>query len=535
MNAFFSGSSPRMRGAPISAIVKDDPLGIIPAYAGSTRGECCKISALEDHPRVCGEHSIRLWVEYRGVGSSPRMRGAPRAAAHHPVRLRIIPAYAGSTWSEICANNLRRDHPRVCGEHHTQPDFMPSLLGSSPRMRGALALPTAFCASSGIIPAYAGSTGGKSDGIETCRGSSPRMRGARLANLALVGLRGIIPAYAGSTEEWCADIDAEWGSSPRMRGAHRVCDELRKRNGIIPAYAGSTVLLRRHITAPTDHPRVCGEHDLADDMGWAFPGSSPRMRGARRYGRGARPRARIIPAYAGSTPSRRAIWALTQDHPRVCGEHSAMERLVSTETGSSPRMRGAPTSLNSSLGSAGIIPAYAGSTGCEQARGRPHRDHPRVCGEHETMAGIGRTVTGSSPRMRGAPLHARTLVLFCWIIPAYAGSTATCGITHRVPPWIIPAYAGSTNARQRRATSGWDHPRVCGEHFGTCVSVLPKMGSSPRMRGALYLRFVADVADGIIPAYAGSTSDTILLSASKQDHPRVCGEHSEIAVSSARR
>ncbi len=31
------------------------------------------------------------------------------------------------------------------------------------------------------------------------------------------------------------------------------------------------------------------------------------------------------------------------------------------------------------------------------------------------------------------------------------------------------------------------------------------VGSSPRMRGALYLRFVSDVADGIIPAYAGST------------------------------
>ena len=53
---------------------------------------------------------------------------------------------------------------------------------------------------------------------------------------------------------------------------------------------------------------------------------------------------------------------LEENHPRVCGEHPWYRRGVSWRTGSSPRMRGAP--LDSELDSIlrKIIPAYAGST-----------------------------------------------------------------------------------------------------------------------------------------------------------------------------
>ena len=71
-------------------------------------------------------------------------------------------------------------------------------------------------------------------------------------------------------------------------------------------------------------------------------------------------------------------------------------------TGSSPRMRGAPAWACYSHASYRIIPAYAGST----ARGTRIRtgaqDHPRVCGEHADNGGVTAARQGSSPRMRGA-------------------------------------------------------------------------------------------------------------------------------------
>ena len=71
---------------------------------------------------------------------------------------------------------------------------------------------------------------------------------------------------------------------------------------------------------------------------------------------------RIIPAYAGSTPGMALEKNGSEDHPRVCGEHCAMPLRVWSVPGSSPRMRGALSTLGVATERLGIIPAYAGST-----------------------------------------------------------------------------------------------------------------------------------------------------------------------------
>ena len=214
------GSSPRMRGAPASPGTIPSTSGIIPAYAGSTSTIFTLGISVWDHPRVCGEHCRAFQDVFLQPGSSPRMRGAQGYIGKGIVPIRIIPAYAGSTWSGRTRHRVCGDHPRVCGEHLVASTFADCRSGSSPRMRGAPNPPAVRRPSPGIIPAYAGSTwiswqrnailgdhprvcGEHSLGCSCAMrriGSSPRMRAARQPGKRTRGFGGIIPAYAGSTD-----------------------------------------------------------------------------------------------------------------------------------------------------------------------------------------------------------------------------------------------------------------------------------------------------------------------------------------------
>ena len=72
-------------------------MGIIPADAGSTGMTSRPSSSGQDHPRGCGEHPPQSMGTPMPLGSSPRMRGARMTAVVKPEDLRIIPADAGST------------------------------------------------------------------------------------------------------------------------------------------------------------------------------------------------------------------------------------------------------------------------------------------------------------------------------------------------------------------------------------------------------------------------------------------------------
>ena len=152
------------------------------------------------------------------------------------------------------------------------------------------------------------------------------------------------------------------GSSPRMRGAPRreLVEPVCLR--IIPADAGSTLLFGQSDGWAEDHPRGCGEHLTAGVVGVVFSGSSPRMRGARDLPWAFRWWPGIIPADAGSTPCWAARSRPCTDHPRGCGEHRKYPELTALVSGSSPRMRGAPMGHQKEKPTGGIIPADARST-----------------------------------------------------------------------------------------------------------------------------------------------------------------------------
>ena len=278
------------------------------------------------------------------------------------------------------------------------------------------------------------------------------------------------------------------------------------------------------------------------------------MRGEHQHRQHDRCQARgIIPAYAGSTL------------PLVCS--------ASVYKGSSPHARGAQLIDHALGGREGIIPAYAGSTHalqqrCAGAQGSsPHargallislafyresKDHPRIRGEHVTLRGLRR-------RLRG-------------IIPAYAGSTVDTVPMSVVPVGSSPHTRGARSRQGGRTRARRDHPRIRGEHgiradrAGGAQGIIPAYagstssyrspstwarGSSPHTRGApTSSKGVAmDTRDhprirgerlriahrrlfrrGIIPAYAGSTSPTTSSEAAPGDHPRIRGEHSVVRV-----
>ena len=111
------GSSPRMRGALILQSIECHGLGIIPADAGSTGPAGPGRRPTADHPRGCGEHTIKAVYVMPVRGSSPRMRGARQWCRFGFQVPWIIPADAGSTGSSARANCPGPDHPRGCGEH----------------------------------------------------------------------------------------------------------------------------------------------------------------------------------------------------------------------------------------------------------------------------------------------------------------------------------------------------------------------------------------------------------------------------------
>ncbi len=541
------GSSPRMRGALVRGGAGRFGVGIIPADAGSTPAAPPPADPRQDHPRGCGEHRKFDGRRDSADGSSPRMRGARSHVAGMARPRGIIPADAGSTRAPARRSRGSWDHPRGCGEHPHRHIPHQEHHGSSPRMRGALELQSEPGGVHGIIPADAGSTRtaerawwcpwdhprgcGEHDGgfakLTEDQGSSPRMRGALPDPGGDLSTIGIIPADAGSTQRrapgvlalrdhprgcgehksLCAMTTSFAGSSPRMRGAQKKPRPLSATSGIIPADAGSTGPRAARSGCPWDHPRGCGEHVSPNERGVIAPGSSPRMRGARRYQSRCGAAPGIIPADAGSTGPARRSGSSAPDHPRGCGEHRVCALPENVDPGSSPRMRGARTRAYRSSSRIGIIPADAGST--ESLRGGllALGDHPRGCGEHRVCALPENVDPGSSPRMRGAPV---VLLFSLWLLG------------------IIPADAGSTCGFPSPSETWRDHPRGCGEHT---VCVCPgddASGSSPRMRGAQPVDGAFDPSDGIIPADAGSTPWRMRSARATRDHPRGCGEHARM-------
>ena len=485
MRAPTIGSSPRVRGTPSVAVSAIRHHRFIPARAGNTSSVHSDGRRQAVHPRACGEHA----------GGWQRVETVRR----------FIPARAGNTWASPSPGCRAPVHPRACGEHLCEVSVLPADSGSSPRVRGTLAVSPLPLRPRRFIPARAGNTpctrrasASASVHPRACgehlrdlghdrdeAGSSPRVRGTRRAPGPGGGRLRFIPARAGNTlrpataesarpvhpracgEHWlrASPTEAANGSSPRVRGTLHASDEDDPHDRFIPARAGNTTPTRRPPRTFPVHPRACGEHSIPDHDPPAFRGSSPRVRGTHSEGLEEVAGARFIPARAGNTRRRGSSAAGRPVHPRACGEHAASAAFAPPSTGSSPRVRGTRTTR---------APGRAVPT-----------VHPRACGEHRCASNETLSIIGSSPRVRGTRSGDREGSPHLRFIPARAGNTAR-----------------QENHRSRSSV----HPRACGEHAGHEIAQSPPDGSSPRVRGTQTRQRRESAVLGFIPARAGNTA-----------------------------
>ena len=293
------------------------------------------------------------------------------------------------------------------------------------------------------------------------------------------------------------------GSSPRVRGTATVQRPPVNISRFIPACAGNRAVGITINGAFAVHPRVCGEQ-VTDDGDMAVkPGSSPRVRGTANLLFQLQSEFRFIPACAGNRLQMMATWQLNPVHPRVCGEQPTCCSSFSPSSGSSPRVRGTEGISSLQLSKERFIPACAGNSAQMKKRDTYPPVHPRVCGEQPSGSGPPSRLTGSSPRVRGTGLQNIRRSVDRRFIPACAGNSLS-----------IPFYPCDIAV----------HPRVCGEQFIYSVLSMRYCGSSPRVRGTVYLfRFIHAILR-FIPACAGNSLSIPFYPCDIAVHPRVCGE-----------
>ena len=151
-------------------------------------------------------------------------------------------------------------------------------------------------------------------------------------------------------------------------------------------------------------------------------------------------------------------------------------------------MRGKRWVRGGLLSESGITPAGAGKTLDVRFLRAGTRDHPRRCGENSSSSSSITPLMGSPPQVRGKPL----------MLPQV-----------RLERGITPAGAGKTTRAVRRAIVKWDHPRRCGENERKSKSHGQERGSPPQVRGKQPAQCRRAPHQGITPAGAGKTCDSV--------------------------
>ena len=175
------------------------------------------------------------------VGSSPRVWGALMRSCIRHMSARLIPTCVGSTTLPGVSLRVGTAHPHVCGEHAVRPVKADFPDGSSPRVWGAHPVLAALWPACRLIPTCVGSTKSAAEFAPACP-----------AHPHVCGEHTHLHQWRGGPH----------GSSPRVWGAHWPGLAPAAGARLIPTCVGSTALGVRRPNGRPAHPHVCGEHTL---------------------------------------------------------------------------------------------------------------------------------------------------------------------------------------------------------------------------------------------------------------------------------
>ena len=91
---------------------------------------------------------------------------------------------------------------------------------------------------------------------------------------------------------------------------------------------------------------------------------------------------------------------------------------------------------------------------------------------------------------------------------------------------ITPACAGKRQSTRAALLRNRDHPRMCGEKTQVAEREECSKGSPPHVRGKESFAALNQGVPGITPACAGKRPTPYISRCNQRDHPRMCGEKS---------
>ena len=154
---FASRDHPRLCGEKrCSTRYRSDATGSPPPMRGKVVQVNQLQTRFQDHPRLCGEKFLTTEKINLMLGSPPPMRGKVFNQIDQKQLPRITPAYAGKSAQIEQAKFVPQDHPRLCGEKTLKIRFFRTLIGSPPPMRGKVIYIIQTLSDFRITPAYAG-------------------------------------------------------------------------------------------------------------------------------------------------------------------------------------------------------------------------------------------------------------------------------------------------------------------------------------------------------------------------------------------
>ena len=215
------GTSLRVQGEPWGVSCTWNHVRNIPACAGRTSAPGTLTTAQVEHPCVCRENIVIVFVCAPLSGTSLRVQGEPRVDDERLSGERNIPSCAGRTLLARPGSSAMSEHPCVCRENRGRRCLLHPSKGTSLRVQGELDL----------------------------------VDGLRMARMEH-------PCVCRENFLYTSTSQGSLGTSLRVQGERldRLCCPLVVRN--IPACAGRTMVLSHKRSRATEHPCVCRENPV---------------------------------------------------------------------------------------------------------------------------------------------------------------------------------------------------------------------------------------------------------------------------------